>query len=222
MDVSRYIRGCPIFCEIGEDAAARLSRIAGLKRTKRGETIFAEGDRARAMYILIEGAVQLVKGSPEGREQFVRNVGRGETFAEAAMFAGELYPVTAVSKSPSELIVIEKAKLTALVKTHPEVGLAMMGAMAKLLRHWSALLTDVSLSSVEARLASWILRRAKQAGRDEFKLGIHKRELAFRLGTVPETLSRNLKRLAETGAISVRGETIKLNNINKLKKLSGV
>lgn len=220
MEIAKYIMSCPLFFEVGEAAARELASIARTARSKRGEAIFSEGEPARAMYIVAEGSVQLAKGSAEGREQFVRSVGRGETFAEAAMFAGDAYPVTAVAKSPAELIVIEKAKLLALVKSHPEVGLAIMGAMAKLLRHWSALLADVSLSSVEARLASWILKRAKHAGRDEFKIGMHKRELAFRLGTVPETLSRNLRKLTDGGAISMEGERITIEDPKALEDLA--
>ena len=216
------LRHCPLFSEVGNAALADLLKGAVRSEAGRGEMIFSEGDPAEALYILASGRVDLVKSSADGSEQFVRWVRPGETFAEAAVFAGATYPATAVARQDSRLIVIEKRRFVAFLRSHPDAALAMLAAMARLLRHLNGLLAELSLASVESRLAAWLLRRMREAGAARFAIGIPKKELAFRLGTVPETLSRNLRRLVAAGAIRVQGAEIEVRDAQALEGLSGL
>jgi CRP/FNR family transcriptional regulator, dissimilatory nitrate respiration regulator len=206
----------PLFADLDRKALAELAAIAEVRRAGRGELLFSEGDEAAALFILAEGVVELVKIEPSGREQFVRRVARGETFAEAAMFSGGVYPAMAIARTPSQLFVISKRKFLQYVRVHPEVSLAIMGAMAGLLRHLNALISELALGSVEDRLAAWLLKKSREAGRATFMLGISKKELAFRLGTVPETLSRNLRKLKDGGVIRVTGERVTILDADSL------
>lgn len=215
------IRGCALFAGLGRGAIAELTRIAVRRSFAAGELLFSEGDEAASLFILAGGEVDLVKISPEGREQFVRRVARGESFAEAAMFAGNAYPVTAIARSQSEALAIGKGRFVAFVKGHPDVAMKMVGTMSQYLMHFAGLLADVSLSPVSKRLASYLLARAREAGSDSFGLGISKRELAFRLGTIPETLSRNLRQLSEAGAIDVKGARIRIEDRRRLEEAAG-
>ena len=98
MNIKEAISGSPIFSSLGEKALAEICDISETRGAGAGEMIFSEGEEARALFILAEGEIDLVKYTPDGRERFVRHVGEGETFAEAAMFAGEAYPVSAVAR----------------------------------------------------------------------------------------------------------------------------
>lgn len=216
-----WLKGSAVFSGLAAPALSELARIAERRRCAKGEVLFAEGDDARALFLLVEGAVDLVKIAPNGREQLVRSVRRGETFAEAAMFSGEAYPVTAIARRASELIAIRKERFIAFVRAHPGISLAIMGVMARLLRHLNALLADLSLGEVQNRLAAFLLARSRERGKLEFSLGIRKQELAQRLGTIPATLSRNLRRLREQGVIDVRGDFVKIKKIKELEALSG-
>lgn len=205
---------------MGKRAIGDLSSVSKLKEIAKDEMIFSEGEDARALFILAEGEVNLVKYTPEGRERFVRHVGEGETFAEAAMFAGEAYPVSAVARASSKLIAIDKGDFHKFVSDHPDASIAMLGAMARLLRHWSSLLSELSLTSVESRIAAWLIKKAKRSGSNSFKLGIPKKELAFKLGTIPETLSRNFRKLADSGTISVDGDEVTIEDLGSLEDIA--
>ena len=108
-----------------------------------------------------------------------------------------------------------------LIKKHPEVSLQIMGVMARLLRHLNTLLSDLSLGTVVQRLANILLKKSKEKKSLKFELDIPKKELAFKLGTIPETLSRNFRKLEKDGIISVKSKLITINNINKLEDVSG-
>lgn len=220
MKIHTIIQKCPLFEGLDERSTEALAVSSTKQRLGRESIIFSEGEKAASLYILADGSIDLIKSTPDGREQLVRQVNPGEMFAEAAMFSGTVYPATAVTRSDSELIVINKSSFLATVKEHPEVALAIMGSMAKLLRHLNKLVSDLSLGSVANRLANYLIGESHKQQSKDLVLPIPKRDLAFKLGTVPETLSRTLKKFAARGVVDVRGRRILINNIIELEDIS--
>ena len=220
MNVREVLKNCPLFSGIDELAAEALSGAAVKQTRTKGSMVFSEGDAAEALFILAEGSIDLIKSTADGREQLVRQLNSGEMFAEAAMFSGTAYPATAIARTDSTLIVITKPSFLNIVKEHPEVAMAIMGAMAKLLRHLNRLVSDLSLGSVTNRLARYLIGESKKRNSTTFDLPIPKRELAFKLGTVPETLSRTIKKLTSKGIVDVKGRRIIINDINSLEDFS--
>lgn len=218
MSILSIIQNCPIFAGLDESAAQALAGSAAKQSHAEESIVFSDGDPAASLFILIDGSIDLIKSTPDGREQLVRQVKSGEMFAEAAMFSGIAYPATAIARTDSTLVVVTKSSFLTIVKEHPEVALAIMGTMAKLLRHLNKLVSDLSLGSVAQRLARYLIDESKKLGTTTFDLPLPKRDLAFKLGTVPETLSRTLKKLASKGIVEVHGKTIKISNISELEK----
>jgi len=91
--------------------------------------------------------------------------------------------------------------------------------MAKLLRHLNRLVAEISMKSVPARLARYLIAESKEAGSNRFELKIKKTELAFKLGTISETLSRTLKKFKDDGLISVSGKLIEILNSSGLSSI---
>lgn len=220
MKTADLIKNCIPFSGLSSTALTDLSQIAEYQTCTKGDVLFTDGDEATALFLLVEGAIDLVKIAPTGREQFVRSVKCGEMFAEAVMFAGEAYPATAIARQNSRLITISKKRFITFVRAHPDASLAIMGVMAKLLRHLNTLLADLSLGQVSNRLAAFLIAKSRERRKIEFSLGITKRELALRLGTIPATLSRNLRKLKEEGIIDVRGDFVTIKKFKALESLA--
>lgn len=217
MNKEELLKCCPIFSNVGDLLLKNLAAIARSTSYDRNCIIFSEGDDADTLYVLASGAIALVKSSPDGREQLIRNVKAGEVFAEAAMFSGKTYPATAIARQESQVLLIEKREFVALIQQFPELSLKIMGTMAHLLRHLNKLLAEMSLYSVEGRLASYFLSLSKKFKSNAFTLPIKKGELAFELGTVSETLSRNLKKMQDKGFVSIRGNQVVIKDIDGLE-----
>jgi len=220
MNTISLIKQCPLFSELNAQALKALVEVSQRSSCDKEGVLFHEGEEANSLYILINGSVDLIKSTLEGRQQLVRSVKGGEMFAEAAMFAGETYPVTAITRTRSEYIVITKNRFVKLVKSHPEISMTIIGTMAKLLRHLNKRLSDLSLESVASRLAKFLLKKSREVSDRSFSLGMSKRDLAFKLGTIPETLSRNLKKMKDGGIIEISKDKIILKDINMLESLT--
>jgi len=89
------------------------------------------------------------------------------------------------------------------------------------LRHLDGLVEELSFSTVRARLASYLLRIAKERGRQthrgvEFTLTENNEDLAARLGTVRELISRNLGRLYGERLIEMQSRIVTIPNVAAL------
>lgn len=225
MDIESAIRKCPFFAGLSNEEIKHLKAIGREKRCSKGEVIFVEGQEARGFFLVISGRVKVYKLSPEGREQILKSAESRETFAEAAVFAGDVYPASAQALEPSLVLFFPKDDFQRLLETHPRLSQGIISDFARRLRHFASLVEELSLKDVASRLARFLLDEAEAAclrstAGLQIKLKISKRELASRLGTVPETLSRTLNRLSSARVIKVKGREVTILNRKALEKMA--
>jgi CRP/FNR family transcriptional regulator len=114
-----------------------------------------------------------------------------------------------------------KKEFVELIAAHPELALAVIAALARRLRRFSAKIESLSLQDVPTRLAAHLLYLAdKQGGSDQVTLDIPKKQLANLLGTSAETLSRIFAELSAAGLIQVEGRKIALLQPEALRRRS--
>ncbi|MFQ6092832.1 MAG: Crp/Fnr family transcriptional regulator [bacterium] len=209
-----------LFSELSEGDLSEVANITTARRFARGEAIFSEGDPADELFILSSGRIEIFKLSADGKRQILRTVVSGEMFAEAAMFSGKTYPAYADALTECEILCIAKGDLLNLLHTNPQLSLKMLGALSSLLRELTTLIEDLSLREVSARLAKFLLDCSVKADRDFFQLEMKMMELAHKIGTVSETLSRTLRKMRLMGIIDIKGKTINILDKEVLQKIA--
>lgn len=195
------------------EAQNAIINVAIPRQYKAGQVIYLEGEPAEYVYILEKGWVKATRMTHEGREQgllFLRPV---EIFGDIAVFSGTTYPGTVTALEDVEAWLIPSQILMLLVKQYPALALAIIHRLSERVLHYIGLVEDLSLRSVEARLASTLLRNAElQNG----QLVVSRREwttldeMAIRLGTVRDVLSRAMKVLETENLIIVNKQSIQL------------
>lgn len=175
------------------------------------QMVYLEGEPARALFILEKGWVKAVRISPEGREQGISFFQPGEVFGDVAVFTGRPYPATVIALEPVRVWAIERSKVEELLKKHNELALAVIERLAERVLYFVQLVEDLSLRSVESRLANTLLKNVEKRG----ELWIVPRrkwtnfdEMAVRLGTVRDVLGRTLRSLEEAGLLRVERQRI--------------
>lgn len=217
------LKSSQLFAELDAAAVDAVAAITTRKQTNAGEVIFTEGAPAQTFYIVASGKVKIYKLSPDGKEQILLLAQPGDTFAEAAMFAGGEYPASAEALEPSELLAINRDRFVALLARNPELALNLIARLSGLLRHMTRLVEGLSLSDVTTRLARYLCALCSETGHGE-QQAIHLEEkktvLAAQLGTIPETLSRSFAKLAKDGLIHVDGARITILDPRRLQELA--
>ncbi|MFP4454016.1 MAG: Crp/Fnr family transcriptional regulator [Desulfobacterales bacterium] len=204
----------------GEDIDA-LMAIAVEKPVAPGEIIFSEGDAGTGFYVTIEGLIKVYKLSAEGKEQILHMFGPGEPFGEVPVFSGKAFPATAEGIKKSRVLFFPRNNFRDLIAQKPSVAMNMLSVLSGRLRNFTVQVENLSLKEVPARLAGYfLLQTEEQNSPDTITLNISKGHLASFLGTIPETLSRMLKKMSEQGLIEVEGRKIHILDRQGLEDLA--
>lgn len=182
--------------------------VAALEQVfKKGQIIFSEGEDGTGFYLVIKGRIKVFKLSPDGKEQILHILGPGEPVGEVAVFSGERFPAGAQAIEESRVLFFPRETLVEMIRRDPSVALKMLAVLAKRLRKFTMLIEDLSLKEVPGRLAGYLLEHEASSGGEgkSFTLEIPKAQLASLLGTIPETISRILARMAAEELIQLNG-----------------
>ncbi|MFN8614940.1 MAG: Crp/Fnr family transcriptional regulator [Vampirovibrionales bacterium] len=213
------LRQLPYFRALAANHHDALLAICQTLPFTTGEILFNEGDTAEAFYAVLSGKIQIDKTSSEGREVILHVFGPGEIFAEVPIFnhIGH-YPANAKALSPTTVLKIHGQSFLNLVHQHPQILLTMMTVFARRLHEFSGLIEDLSLRSVESRLAKYLLEVSQQT--HTATLEVNKKTLAGILATIPETLSRSFRKLQDAGVIAVSTHRVAILNQDELAKIA--
>jgi CRP/FNR family transcriptional regulator, cyclic AMP receptor protein len=149
MDHPHLLRQIPLFESMEDADLAAL----GVKLTSRsfaeGDVIFAQGDEGDAMYVIEEGAVDIVAGSPQQRVTLA-SLFNGQYFGELSLLDGATRSATAVAARSTLVLALERDDFVDFVKRRPEAALSIMHELGERMRATNELMTrTVSRNVVE-------------------------------------------------------------------------
>jgi CRP/FNR family transcriptional regulator len=199
-----------LFAELDDNTLRVLSQRAIERRFKKDEVLFIAGDEARGLYVIVDGAVRAFRTSPDGREQVIHVERAGATIAELPVFDDGTYPSTAAAEEDTVVLFIDKQDVRRLCLEHPEIPLAALKVLAARLRRCAELVEALSLREVGQRLARFLVAEARRSGSrtdngTRLDLMQTNQQIAARIGSVREVVSRAFTRLQHEGLIVVEG-----------------
>ena len=212
------IAGIPLFHGLPPASLAMFDNILVRRDFSRSENIFSEGEESAGFYIILRGRVKVYKLSADGKEQILHIVGPDELLGAVSAFAGSPYPAYADAMERTEALFFPREDFLMLIRKEPPVVMNMMANLSMRLHHFTRMIDDLSLKEVPGRLAAYLLYLCEKSGCGEtVEIDISKGQLASLLGTIPETLSRILRKMSEKGMIEVKGRKVRLLNKKALK-----
>jgi CRP/FNR family transcriptional regulator len=200
----------PLFSGLAAPELEALAQRAVERRFANDEMLFWEGEPCAGVFILVQGQLKIFKTSASGREMMLSLEQAPSTVAELPLFDGGPYPASVRAVGGALTYFINKADFYQVCRQHPEVALKVLAVVGKRLRHLVGIVESVTFGSVTKRLAKLLLDLRQQAGGDEFPLAMTHQELASRLGTVREVVSRNLARFRAEGLLQIQGPKLKI------------
>lgn len=218
MTIETELRNGHLFAQLDDEQLERVSRHAVRKTLDTGEFLFDQGDSADRFYYVVSGQIKLFRATPTGSEKIIEVITPGSTFAEAMMFLDRpRFPVGAQALTPAEVISVNSANFSAMLKESMDTCFLLLGDMSQRLRGLLREIDELSQYSAISRVAAYLLQSAPQES-DAFELPVPKQVLASRLSVKPETLSRIMKQLVQNGIIQVKGSKIEILDRSNLKR----
>lgn len=206
-----------------EDYLSRAQMITIRKR----QIVVAEGSHARDVYLIHSGRLQASLVSSAGREVILREMGPDQIFGDLAAIDHKPRSASVVAIEDCRLAHLSGDAFIAFLGEVPQAGLWMVHQLAALVRDLTERTLSLATLPVASRVQLELLRLAgdygDQAGENDIRvirpLPTHA-ELAARIGTHREAVSRELNALANEGLVKQVGRTMTILSHTRLVALS--
>lgn len=201
-----------LFAVLPQAEREHLATLAAVRKFEAKESLFDEGQPCEGIWVVASGSVRIYKFTPGGRQIVLAVMEAPATVAEVPVFDGGPYPATVITQEPSEAMLIRKDDFLACCRRNPELTLKFLQVFSARLRHMIGLVERMTFGSIRQRLAGALIEMADTAGAAAFTMPETHEDIANRLGTVREVVSRNLGRFQSEGLIRLHRKEIQILN----------
>ncbi len=217
------LRACGLFGHADDTTLDALAAALRVRRFRKGETVFHQGDPGDALFIVATGSVKVVLPSNEGAEPaIVAVLGPGEFFGELAILDGAPHSATIVAVEPAETLVLRREAFLELIDTEPELRRALLASLAVEIRRLTGHVEDLHFLDLPGRLASRIVRLAASAGASSGEARIAwpytQSELAGMIGGSRQSVNRLLADLTDDGLVRLERDSLVVTDVDRLSR----
>lgn len=215
------LHSIPGFEILPQSVLQELQAAASPRNFAAGQIIYLQDDPAVYVYILLKGWVKASRMTRTGREQGMMFLRPVNLFGLISAVTQKPYPATTTALEAVETLVLSAVVFSEIVQKHPNLAWGVIHNLCQRNLHFIDLVEDLALHTVESRLASSLLRNAVFTPTEVFvsrQTWTTFDEMAIRLGTVRDVLSRALKTLEGEKLIRVNRQKITILDPEALLK----
>ncbi|MCD9188013.1 MAG: Crp/Fnr family transcriptional regulator [Pyrinomonadaceae bacterium] len=208
----------PLLEIAGTALAESLHNCGRTKTFFEGEEIFAEGDKAEFLPIVVSGKIKMVRFPEIGKEVIIGIFQNGEMFAVPPAFDGGNFPSTAIAMEETKLLIIYRPDFLKLLRDSSEFSFAVIEWMSAMLREKTATIQNLVTASPEHRVGNVLLRLAKKEDEKQpVKITMRRQDIAEMAGLTTETTIRAVKKLADKDLLKIVHGKIILEQPERLR-----
>ena len=184
---------------------------AGVVRSfPRNTVLINEGDEGDSLYIVLTGRLKVYASNAAGKEVVIDFHGPGEYVGEMSL-DGAPRSASVVTVEPSTCAVVSRARFREFVVAHPDFALHLIGKLIERARLATENIKSLALSDVYGRLVRLLTTLAvDEGGRRFVPEKLTQQDIAERIGSSRDMVSRLMKDLTAGGYLAVEDRTITL------------
>lgn len=189
---------------------------------KKGDVIFKEGMLLNGVYCIKEGKCKLTKLSPNGKEQIVKFIKKGDMLGYRSVLGEEPVNLSVVALEDLEACFIPKRDIFESIQHNKDFSMDMFKVVCHDLKDANSTVADMAQKTVRERLADTLLFLDETFGEDKegnIDIKLSREEIANVIGTATESAIRLLSDLKKDGIITLMGKKIRIENKSALRKI---
>jgi len=191
-----------------------------------GDVIISEAEKGDNVFFILKGRVKVTNFSSKGREVFHNELIAGQTFGEMAAISGQPRIACVIAKSETEVATVTRAQFMGLLRKHPDFALWIMESLVERLNVSTQKTYALVSQSIPMRVRGELIRLCEahpSGGRDNviiFEPAPNFSELAKRINTDRENVSREVSALARIGLTERTQDYLKILDLQGLRDVS--
>lgn len=215
-----------LFGALPSEVLQRLAENAGLRRYRKGDIVFAEGDRDDALFVIAQGRVKVFVTSEHGDEMMLVTLQAGETFGELALIDDGPHSASTETLEPTTLLLLHRGTLLELFQEIPALLDSMLRSLGQSLRRLTEQASDLVFLDLNGRVAKLLVGLADQRGKPDgddivLDLGLTQTDLASMVGGSRQSVNQILHHFESRGYVELERQRVVIKEIDLLRKRAG-
>ena len=200
----------PLFSELGDAELTAIANMATTRSLPANSVVVNEGDQTNSLYVITSGKVKIYLSDENGKEVMLGISGPGEYFGEMVLDGGPR-SASVMTLEPSKFSIIQKEDLEKYLHNHPEVALSIIKHLINRIRALTDNVKSLALLDVYGRFRKLLLDLAiEENGKMVIKEKLTQKDMANRVGSSREMISRILRELTVGGYIEINQKKISI------------
>lgn len=217
------LRRCALFAHVGPDGLRALVGSMDVRRFRRNEVIFHQGDPGNALHVVADGAVKILLPSPEGEEAIIATMRRGDFFGELALLDGAPHSATASAVEPTETLALPRPSFQRLLEEDSGLRTALLTGLTAELRRLTGHVEELHFLDLAGRLAMRLVRLARAddpSAQTDVRLDwpYTQSDLASMIGGTRQSVNRLLSGLVDDGLLRIERDTLVITDLDALAR----
>ena len=213
MTEREFLKSVPLFSRLGEPALESILRLTRRRRCRKDDTIFHEKEAGDTLFVILHGRVKVAIFGDDGKEVTLSTLSEGDFFGELALLDQEPRSASVVAEEDCELLSLNRDDFMRALEQDGGLSAALIQALAQRLRKANHQISTLALLDVYGRVARVIAELAEEEGRrlKDGRVVVRRPthlEIAHRIGSSRETVTRMMRDLEENGFIETQGREI--------------
>ncbi|MEE8252981.1 MAG: Crp/Fnr family transcriptional regulator [Hyphomicrobium sp.] len=223
VESKQTLAGIEIFRDVSADDLDALANRCQWRRYAADQQILGHMNEMTDVFFIVDGTVRAVSYSLSGKEVMYRDIGGGEMFGEYAAIDGQPRSANVVAVTDTLIASMSAGALWEVLAAHPVVAAMILRRLTKQIRNLTERIFEFSTLAVRNRIHAELLRLARDHVGDGdsavFSPAPTHAEIASRVSTHREAVTRELNNLAHAGLIEQHGRVLTIRSISKLARM---
>ena len=213
MTEREFLQSVPLFSRLGEASLDAILRLTRRKRFRKDDVIFHEKEAGDSLFIILHGRVKVAIFGDDGKEVTLSMLGEGDFFGDLSLLDQEPRSATVIAEEDCELLSLQRDDFMRALEQDAGMSASLIQVLAARLRKANHQISTLALLDVYGRVARVIQELAEEEGKrlKDGRVVVRRpthMDIAHRIGSSRETVTRMMRDLEENGHIEMQGREI--------------
>ena len=207
-----------------DEALERVARVCSWRRFDAGQPVITRSSVNCDLYMVVAGRVRITVYTASGKQVTFRDLAEGETVGAIAAIDGGPRSVDVMALTEVLFAVMTPADLNSLLRENPLVAEGFTRHLVQLIRRLTETVIELSTLGVVNRIHADLLRLAHEAGAEPAGSCVlspapRHADIAARVSTTREQVTREMSVLAKRGLLKKHPEGLLIGDVNTLERM---
>jgi CRP/FNR family cyclic AMP-dependent transcriptional regulator len=217
----RAVAASPLLADVPADDVRALARAATVRRYRRGQLLFCEGDPGDSLLVVAEGTLKAFHTSPQGDELLLAVVEPPEVLGELTVADGGVRSLSVSALTAAVVLRIPRDTVLGVAARSPALMRSLLASLAGVVRRLTGATADLVFLDVPRRTAKFLLALRGPEGPDLVRTRLTQTDMADRVGTSRQSLNAALQEFQRRGWVVLGSGEIRIRDADALRRFVG-